>query len=309
MKDGRFSRLWIGVESMNGGFLIGVVLLHWRSCCKGGHGLGLVLLDLWVYLFAHWLFVPNVMVLLNVFDCSKGVANIGEAVTFDTSYLASDCYVTCWTPRHITMASISAFTLLVYIAVAVAYQPFWQFSRTHLNVTADAVFMCSSRVLQVLLITLFIGIRNSNSVLHASICVGISIFKLLFIIFRTAYGYKRLRVRHLFATSAVLYAVIISLCHVTTALNELLLAVFFYAGIALILVSGEIYILLRVPGLLYRPVGVNTFHLFKFAFKPATQQIVYNLEREFQVSRRRCSMRVSTVILERNTQGRMLSMM
>jgi hypothetical protein len=113
----------------------------------------------------------------------------------------------------------------------------------------------------------------------------------------------------LFATSAVLYAVIISLCHVTTALNELLLAVFFYAGIALILVSGEIYILLRVPGLLYRPVGVNTFHLFKFAFKPATQQIVYNLEREFQVSRRRCSMRVSTVILERNTQGRMLSMM
>ena len=307
LKEGKFKAFWVGVESMNGVFLGGVVLLHLCTFCKNGYGLGHILLDLWVYWFAHWLFVPNLMVLLSVFNCTQGVANIGEAVTFESSYLAADCHLTCWTSSHTYTIAISVFTLLIYLAAAVFYLPYWQSSRPHLNVRADVLFLCSSPVFQLVLVALFLGIRNDYPILHASICLGTAAIRLMFCIFTSTYGYKRIRVRHLCTTSAVLYSVFISLCQLTISGNSLLFTILLYTGIAVILVCGEVYILLKVPGLLYRPPGVNTFHLFKFAFKPATQYIVSNLQREFTESRHMCSIRVTTVIPERNSEGQILS--
>lgn len=123
MKNGGFFQLWVTVECMNCGFIVGVAMLQWCLYCRGMQGLSNILLDLWVYLFANWLFVPNVLTLLSVFDCTNGVANIGETVRFSSSYLAADCSQTCWHSSHILMAALSASTLLAYIAIVVVYRP------------------------------------------------------------------------------------------------------------------------------------------------------------------------------------------
>jgi hypothetical protein len=48
------------------------------------------------------------------------------------------------------------------------------------------------------------------------------------------------------------------------------------------LLIGGLYQILRVQSLLYRPKGIDTFYLFKFAFKPTTPELARHLQDQFQ---------------------------
>lgn len=152
-------------------------------------------------------------------------------------------------------------------------------------------FLCFSPVFQVLLVALFLGIRGKYPIWHASLCLAIWILRLVYYSAKTVYGYKRFRLLHIFMTAAGTWSTIIYLFWVIIAQEKLVFTVISWVGMALLLLSGEIYLVIRVPGLLYRREGINTVPLFKFAFKPATVPIVRSLQIELQRSGSRCIMR------------------
>ena len=294
LKDGKFMEVWVLFECCNVCFLVGLALLLWCPFCRRGHGVSATLLDLGVYVCAHWLLVPNLLLLLNVFVCVQGVAEVGSEVTFTSSYLAADCYMPCWQGTHLLQVVTSAVFVLIYVATAVTYRPLWQASRSTLNVHTDLRFLCSTPTFQTLLLALFLGIQKEHAVVHSCICLGLWALRFLVTLRTKSYNYKRYRVRRMYLTAAGLWSVVLCLCSQVTSASEWVLGIVFCVGTGLIVLVGEGLTVLLIPGLLYRPVGVNTVYLFRFAFKPATHSIVDDLQREFALSRSPCSIRLES---------------
>ena len=291
LKDGRYFSLWIVAASLLSASLLLAIPLHCISLCKQGNGLARTLLDLWLYVFVHWFFIPILLILLNSFSCTKSVAQSAQDVSFANSYLTADCYVTCWTSNHIIYVCLSIVLLLIYSAGNVYYRPIRQASSDCLNVQTESVFLCFTPAFQILLVSLCIILRKKYPLLHAALFCALFSLQLIYSILRPKYGYKVMSIRQVVAILAVIWSSLIAICQLLISNLNSVFGLLLVIGDFLILLFGEIYMHLRVPILLRRKRGIDTFYLFKFAFKPVTSVIAVNLQREFQLTMNRCVLR------------------
>lgn len=306
LSNGGFQSIWLVATGLVASFW---TFTAWLNCsiCRLGDGVSHTLLDLWTYIVANWLFVPIVLTLLNSFDCTEGVADIGEKASFSNSYLAADCYLTCWSERHAVVSSLSAATLLLYLPTAVLYRPIWQTSRNFLNIRTQVTFLSFTPAFQVLLVALYVSFRKAQPVLHSILGLVLWTCRLVSCAMRATHGYARLRVRFLYGASIVLWCSLMALCRLTIPQSEFILAFLLFGISAVLLATGEAYIFLKAPNLLRRPKGIDTFHLFKFAFKPATNDILRNLQREFEKSGSRCTVKNYYLSEDHGSEGRELA--
>jgi hypothetical protein len=307
MKNGRYFSLWIVAASLLSASLLSAITLHCISFCKQGNGLVRTLLELWLYIFVHWLFIPILLILLNSFSCTHSVAQSVQDVEFANSYLTADCYVTCWTSHHILYVCLSIVLLLIYSAGNVYYRLLRQVSSVCLNVQTESVFLCFTPAFQILLVSLCIILRKNYPLLHAALFCALFILQLVYSILRPKYGYKVMSIRQAVAISAVIWSFLIAICQLLISNLNGVFGLLLVIGDCLILLSGEIYIHLRVPILLHKKRGIDTFYLFKFAFKPVTSDIAVNLQREFQRTMNRCVFRREHVQRDIETEGRIFN--
>lgn len=285
--DGGFTNLWFIVEGAVGFWILCLLLLYCMPKSVLGEDLSRVLMEIWAHGFSSWAFIPAMFILLGSFECTKGIADVDKEPSFSSSYLATDCYLPCWQDFHLPIVGLSAASLLVLVATVSVYMPLWQTSHSSLNVHASVLFLQLRTVFQVLQVVLY---RVSSSTLHAALVLGFHLGYTILLQFVPTYGYSRLRIRHIVGEVALIWAAVLSLCEIQ-GVKGVILQILLWVGWSCILIASEAYQFWKVPNLLYRPPGINTLHLYKFAFKPVTAELAANLQQEFDRTMKRCTIR------------------
>ena len=287
LTNGEFTHLWLVAELTIGFWIVALLLLNCLPKSVLGDDLSRVLMEISTHVFACCAFVPAVFILLRSFECTKGTANVDQQPSFTSSYLAADCYVDCWQGFHLLVTCLSAATLLVLVVIVSVYRPLWQISHASLHVHASVHFLQLRTVFQVLQVTLY---RLTSSTLHAALVLGTHLGYFIVLVVGSTYGYARLRLSHLAGEAALLWAALMCLCKLVST-GDVVFQVLIWVGWLFILSGTVAFLFWKVPSLLYRPQGINTLHLYKFAFKPVTAQIASNLQLEFMKTQKRCTVR------------------
>lgn len=242
------------------------------------------------FLVSNWLFVPFIFNLLNVFKCTQGTANIGQNVTFASSFLDFDCYFPCWSLKHIIFAVLTAFTLVIFVAISTWSRVKWQKTTILLNIKSGVAFLTLKSPVLVLFTAISQAFRDNFWLLHA-ISHLIILLCYLFLCVKpiTSYCYRKVRIWHRISLLLCIQSTISALfSQQITSIPGFIFPLVTLLGWFCLLFLGGLYVLLRVPSLLYRPRGISTFYLFKFAFQPITQDLARNLQLEFEKYSRKC---------------------
>lgn len=287
LADGNFVHLWGIVEGAVVVWVVAIMLIHVLPHGVLGEGLTRTILDLWCYVFSHWAFIPAVYIFLSSFKCTHGIAEAGKKPSYTTSYLQADCYLSCWQGIHTPIVVFSVLSLVTLAASEGLYRVIWQNTHPSLHIKASVLFIQVKICLQVLLV---VNARELDSTARTAVFLGVRGLYFSAFLVKESYGYSRMRLWHVVTETAVLWGALLHLCYLFTEAAQIISALLF-TGWACLLIAAEVYQTWKVPSLLYRPQGVNTVHLYKFAFKPATAQIVSNLQLEFERTGKRCSLR------------------
>ena len=287
LADGNFVHLWWIAEGAVVSWVAAILLIHVLPYGVLGEGLSRTMLELWCYVFTHWAFIPAVSIFLSSFKCTRGIAEAGKEPFYTSSYLHADCYLSCWQGIHTPIVVFSALSLVILAATEGLYRVIWQKTHPSLHIKASVLFIQAKICLQVLLV---VNARELDSTARTAVFLVVRALYFSVLLVKESYGYSRMRLWHVVTETAVLWGALLHLCYLFTEAAEIISAMLF-AGWGGLLIAGEVYQAWKVPSLLYRPQGVNTVHLYKFAFKPATPQIISNLQLEFERTGKRCSLR------------------
>jgi len=285
--DGGFTHLWLVAESATAGWLAAVLLLHFLPHWCLGEGLLRVLMELWSFGFAYFAFVPETFILLGSFECTQGTAPVDSSPAYSSSYLAADCYLSCWQGFHICIAVLSAVTLFILILGVGIYRLLWQ-TRPLLHIHASVLYLQTRLGCQTLQVALFRVFKGTT--LHSALILGIRVTSLALSCVLPTYGYSRMRLWHIASEAALVCAAVLVLFNQVYAGWDLLLSALLWTSWVCIVLATLAYQFWRVPSLLFRPKGIDLVPLFKFAFKPVTVEIASNLQSEFQRTNKLCCM-------------------
>lgn len=286
LQEDRFTHLWLVAESLAAGWLLVVLLLRYLPCVLG-QGVLQVLLELLAFAFANWAIVPEVFILLGSFECTEGTSEVDGTPTFLSSYLAADCYLSCWQGLHLCIAVLSFCTLCVLLICSGLYRLLWQATSPLLHIHTNVLFFQVKAFVQVLQVVLFRIFENTT--LRASLILGTRFCCACLPLVIQTYGYGRVRLWHLASEVALLWAAIVNICHLEAAISDKVGIILLAIGWVCSAACAFAYQLWKVPSLLYRPKGIDTTSLYKFAFKPTTTEIINNLQFQFQKSNKLCS--------------------
>jgi len=104
------------------------------------------------------LFLPFSALLLDAFVCDH------EAQGY--SYVWRDCYMNCWTQKHIPYIVMASVALACYEPIAVFSRPLWQQAKTGLNLMIKPLFLLFKTCVQVLLIAVGKSLKGISPISH-----------------------------------------------------------------------------------------------------------------------------------------------
>ena len=290
LTDGGFTHLWLVAEGLAGGWVLAVVLLHGLPHWVLGEGILRVLLEVGAIGFAQWAFVPELFILLGSFECTKGTAEVDSSPVFASSFLKVDCHLPCWEGLHICIAVLSALTLLALLVGLGLYRLRWQATRPLLHIHASVFFLqikACYQVLQVVLLRV-----SQNAVLQSLLMLGTRVLYIALLLVKRSYGYSRMRLWHFASEVALVWASELIFWHERGG-SDLIVGVLIGVGWLCIAAIAFGYQLWRAPSLLYRPKGINTVPLYKFAFQPVTTEIAHALQMEFDQTNKHCTIKTA----------------
>lgn len=295
LQDGGFQPLWIVLECVLAVWGLLVVL---DTKCVSQDSLSYSLLSSVGYLISHWLFIPIIFTLFSIFLCTESAPSFSSTASFPDSFLEDDCYVSCWTPSHLTEVCVSVVTAVVFVPVCAYYRVRWQNWFAPLNLKSTAKFLYVKSLVWLLLTSVAQGLDGEFQVVHSSLHLVILGTYTVMCWKWGDYNYSHLRIGHFTALLVVFWYSLNLLVSQFLSFSFPLFQVLTAVGWVLVLICSFLYVLLRVPGLLYRSKGINTFHLFKFAFKPTTREIARNLQLELEKYHKACVFRADNVLLQ-----------
>jgi hypothetical protein len=229
-----------------------------------------------------FLFLPIVSVLMNVFVCTEGVSSNQAATDFSNSYLSVDCYLTCWKGIHLLYVVCTSIGLLIYVPLVIVLRPLWQEIHDQINIKTSTLFMMVKTVVQMCIILLHKALFVFSPALQGGLFIAVFVLFFAFTIKKTCFGYHRVVFWHQLSLAAVIWSSCMGLIRVLLAqdVDSILLGLTFGGWCALV-IFGLVYQHRKIPSLLYRKQGVNTNHLFKFAFKKTTLELLNALKESF----------------------------
>ena len=302
LQNGGYEKLWIFAQGTVAFWLFCTVYTYvWR---KRRSEYSFKLLEIASYLIETWLFPPIVSILMDSFVCRSGLASLNQSVTFQTSFLQSDCYVLCWQSGHLLLFSLSIVSILVFIPLSALQATTWQENQSDLHIKWSVGYVMARTIVNTTLISLWKIEKDRNSTVHGA-CFSVVLMVYLGIsVCRGNFGYARTRFWHLIGIAAVLYASLVSTAEsiVGDRSKSVVFTCFVVVGWGFFGLFGVIYQKFRLKPLLYRPEGINTLYLFKFAFKPANETILSDLQSEFhRVAHSRTLVHLRTAQMQRVT--------
>lgn len=253
--------------------------LEWCPCCNFVGDIS----EIAIPFIGNWLFVPIIAVLMDVFQCVRGVSETPNSPNFQDSYLHEDCYLDCWQGVHVFYIVASALSLALYLPASVLLRPLWQELQEQLNVKTFPLYLLVKSVIEVLLISFNKAVKITNPIVHT--CFYLTLFGafLAFSLRFQCFGYKRTALWHILSLIAVIWTALLALIHqLSSDSSSVVLFALLISGWGLIVIAGVVYQIKRIPSLLYRKPGVDVSNLFRFAFKRATADIMFALKENFE---------------------------
>lgn len=253
--------------------------LEWCPCCNFIGDLS----ELAIPFIGNWLFVPILAVLMDMFQCVRGVSESRTSLGFTDSYLHEDCYLQCWDGVHVFYIVASAISLAVYLPASVLLRPLWQELQEQLNIKTFPLYLLVKSVIEVVLVSFNKAVKITNTKIHTCLYLALIGAFLAFSLRFQCFGYKRTALWHILSLIAVLWSGLLALIHqLSSDSSAIVLFALLISGWGAIAIFGVVYQIRRIPSLLYRKPGVDVSNLFRFAFKRATADIISALKENFE---------------------------
>ncbi|CAG9332857.1 unnamed protein product [Blepharisma stoltei] len=267
LKNGVF---WIVVDFVFGGIGIWVIL-----CAVVILELDDRIRFLSIFRYLRWLadclmpilgnlcFIPFTSICLDIFQCDESIGD-----NFTDSFLAKDCYYFCWKGKHLIYAIMSFFALLFYQPLAVYCRPLWQDLQPTLHVFTSPVFLMVKTVIQTTLIVMSITLKRSYAIPHGIIFILIMTAYTVFIFKFKPYNYPRFSWWQGVSMIGVVWLALLSMIGRKAEGKDLSVVLLISLNVGWIIIIGIGFYVqnIKYPSLLYRKKGIDTSHLFKFAF-------------------------------------------
>ncbi|CAG9319384.1 unnamed protein product [Blepharisma stoltei] len=206
-------------------------------------------------------FIPFISMCLNVFVCDQ---SIGE--DFTDSFLVQDCYYFCWKGNHLIYAIFSFIALLCYEPLAIFCRPLWQELQMNLHIYTSPLFLMVKSVVQIILIAMNKTVKRADSAIHGALFAVIMAAYIGFIFRWKPYNYPRFCWWQALSLIGVLWLSVLSTISSNVEGGYLILFLLVCIGWVLIGAVGIYVQRKKYPSLLYRRKGLDTTHLFRFAF-------------------------------------------
>lgn len=207
------------------------------------------------------LFLPVLSISFFIFDCQEGIGN-----SLTDSFLAKDCYTSCWESSHLTFVILTFLSLLAYLPLSLFVRPLWQELESEVNIHANPLILMIKAIIQVLIVILNRTVKKSHESLH-----GISII-LLFIMFSLIllkvkpYNYARTNMWKLLSNAAIIWTCILTSIYWYTKVEPYIWTTFIVLGWILIIGLGIVYQRKKYPNLLISEKPLDISALVKFTF-------------------------------------------
>lgn len=237
--------------------LISLLLLagcRWILCCG--------VLELWTNVFMPtFFFMPIILALTSVFQCSKGVS---EKLT--DSFFDKDCTEFCWRGTHLGYAIACGLALVLYIPFAQQARVRYQEAQANLHVKAWPGAVLAKSTLQVYL-TVSGTVLDRASYAYLLLCA--TPLYLVYLLLARQYNYSRLNLWQVLLTLALLS---LFLCaHVSSFLSASVSQYLLLAILGEYVVIAGVGVLLqacvpRFASKLMREPSKDVRGLFRFAF-------------------------------------------
>ena len=210
-------------------------------------------------IFLHFLFIPVLSLLLNIFMCNN---KIGDDLS--DSYMDKDCHTFCYSGSHKVIAALTGLLLAAYVIVAVPYRVFWEALIPELHLRTKPKFNLVLSLSQALGVVLYKVLQHQNqTVLGSLLCVLLACMIILIVTYKP-YNYERVKVTHSFTLGIALWNILIA-----TVFREIDNFVGWVAssivGSLLLIIIWRIFYI-RETELLYDLPAKNIAHLFLFQF-------------------------------------------
>lgn len=144
------------------------------------------LIDIFLPLIGHFLFIPLISSLLNIFSCSNAIGDYLE-----NSYLDRDCNVFCYKGIHLTYSYICSIGLFFYIIISVLNRPYWDIQQVSLNIRTKTEYYSIQSIFQITVVIIN-AIFETNQIKYVGFAISINVFIFLLLTFAIKpYNYER----------------------------------------------------------------------------------------------------------------------
>ena len=284
-QNGIFTAVWLCAVSAVGLWLFSMAFLmfgldHKLKQIPGTYYIGTIS-EAFAPLVSDWLFLPILSILIDVFLCDKGVVGSSGPVDFTDTYLAIDCYTTCWTGVHRIMAVVSAVAILFFVPLVVCFRPIWQEIQLHINVKMSGTYFMFKSAVQITVLVLSKSLKGEFPVVHKFVYFAV-VIALVAALFRIdCYSYRRASFWHKLSIFAVIWTCLIAIINSSVSSNSNVWLAIHMFGWSVIATFGFAYQGIRLPSYLYSRSGIDAGVLFKFAFQRTTIDLIGALKDSF----------------------------
>lgn len=210
-------------------------------------------------IFGHFLFIPVVSTLLDIFMCNN---KIGDDLS--DSYLDQDCNTFCYTVEHKIIVVLTGFLLIAFVILAMPYRVFWEGLIPELHIRTKPIYMLVLSLSQVLGVVLYKTLQHKNQTLLGSLLCVVLACIIIFIVIYKPYNYERVNITQTFTLGIALWNILIATVFRETENFVGWVTADIVGSLFLIIVWRIFY--QRARELLFDISGKNIAHLFLFQF-------------------------------------------
>ena len=194
-------------------------------------------IDVLIPIIGHFLFIPLISNLMNIFNCFNAVGD-----DIEDSYLESDCKVFCYQGMHLLYSYFVGIGLLFYITFSIFYRPCWDRMQVCLNIRTKTVYYSIQSIFQVSVVLVNAGAPVEFGDFEGfAVAFLVSVFLILTISIKP-YNYERGYILQKICLILLLWCIFIDSIFQFIQEKVALVSIFFFGNLVIVIIGGCILI-------------------------------------------------------------------